>query len=158
MARWAWFAFAAAAAGVALEPAPVPTLDEAIAQAPEIVRVKVLAVPAEGPAEVDVREVYFGDFENQGWLDASYKVPGAPGEEPRLERVELKVGAQYVLFTIRGPGGVYQPYLFWNTRWGIAEVVGGADGELDLSRLAEGSQRLTLAEFREKVRAIKWGM
>ncbi len=143
-----------ATAAAALEPTAVPTLAEAIAQAPEIVRVKVIEVTADGMARVEVREVYFGEFENVGWVDLRYDVP-AEGGGVKAVALDVKVGAQYVLFAQRDVGGVYLPYLYWNTRWGVADVV---DDELDLSRLAEGTKRAKLTEFRELVRQVKWGM
>ena len=136
-------------------PAAVPTLAEAVARSPNIVRVKVLEVPAEGPVRIDVREVYWGDFENKGWVDADYEVPDAEGEGGHDVAFEFRVGEQYVIFGRRDFGGLYKPFLFWNTRWGVADVV---DGELDLARFAEGPRRIPLAEFRELVREIKWGM
>ncbi len=136
-------------------PAAVPTLAEAVARAPQIVRVKVLEVLAEGPVAVEVREVYWGDFENKGWLEPNYEVPDAEGEGGHDVAFEFRVGEQYVIFGRRDFGGLYKPFLFWNTRWGVADVV---DGELDLARFAEGPRRIPLAEFRELVREIKWGM
>jgi hypothetical protein len=133
----------------------VPALEGAIAQAPNIVRVKVVEAPADGPVRVEVREVYWGDFENEGWVDATYEVPDEEGEGGHDVAFEFKVGEQYVIFGRRDFGGLYKPFLFWNTRWGVANVV---EGELDLARFAEGPRRIPLAEFRETVREIKWGM
>ena len=144
-----------AAPPAAWPPAKVPTLEEAIAQAPNIVRVKIIEVPAEGPIPVEVREVYWGDFENRGWLDATYEVPAEEGEGSHDVVFEFKVGEQYVIFGRRDFGGLYRPFLFWNTRWGVADVV---EDEIDLARFAEGPRRIPLAEFRELVREIKWGM
>ena len=146
-------AFARAAA--TWPPAEAPTLEEAVAQAPQIVRVKVVEVPAEGPVRVEVREVYWGDFENEGWVDPTYAVPDEEGEGGHDVAFEFKVGEQYVIFGRRDFGGLYKPFLFWNTRWGVADVV---EGELELARFAEGPRRIPLAEFRELVREIKWGM
>ncbi len=146
---------ALAAAAATWPPAEVPTLEEAVAQAPNIVRVKVVEAPAAGPVRVEVREVYWGDFENEGWVDATYEVPDEEGEGGHDVAFEFKVGEQYVIFGRRDFGGLYRPFLFWNTRWGVANVV---EGELDLARFAEGPRRIPLAEFRETVREIKWGM
>ncbi len=146
---------ALAAAAATWPPAEVPTLEEAVAQAPNIVRVKVVEVPAAGPVRVEVREVYWGDFENKGWVDAMYAVPDEEGEGGHDVAFEFKVGEQCVIFGRRDFGGLYRPFLFWNTRWGVANVV---EGELDLARFAEGPRRIPLAEFRETVREIKWGM
>jgi hypothetical protein len=146
---------AAFARAVAWPPAEVPTLDEAVAQAPNIVRVKVVEAPAEGPVRVEVREVYWGDFENEGWVDPAYAVPDEEGEGGHDVAFEFKVGEQYVIFGRRDFGGLYRPFLFWNTRWGVADVV---ENEIDLARFAEGPRRIPLAEFRELVREIKWGM
>ena len=136
-------------------PAPVPTLEEAIAQSPNVVRVKILEAPAEGPIPVEVREVYWGEFENRGWVEPTYEVPDEEGEGGHDVAFEFKVGEQYVIFGRRDFGGLYQPFLFWNTRWGVADVV---DEEIDLARFAEGPRRIPLAEFRELVKEIKWGM
>jgi hypothetical protein len=144
---------AAVAAG--WPPAEVPTLAEAVARSANIVRVKVLEVPEEGPVRVEVREVYWGDFENKGWVDSTYEVPDEEGEGGHDVAFEFKVGEQYVIFGRRDFGGLYRPSLFWNTRWGVADVV---EDELDLARFAEGPRRIPLAEFRELVREIKWGM
>jgi hypothetical protein len=151
---WA-LAWGMAAAAASWPPAPVPALEEAIAQSPNIVRVKVVEVPAEGPVRVEVREVYWGDFENEGWLEPTYEVPDEEGEGSHDVAFEFKVGEQYVIFGRRDFGGLYKPFLFWNTRWGVAEV---AEDEVDLSRFAEGPRRMPLAEFREIVKEIKWGM
>lgn len=148
-------AWAALAAAASWPPAEVPTLEEAVAQAPNIVRVKVVEVPAEGPVRVEVREVYWGDFENEGWVDPTYEVPDEEGEGGHDVAFEFKVGEQYVVFGRRDFGGLYRPFLFWNTRWGVADVV---EGEIDLARFGEGPRRIPLAEFRETVREIKWGM
>lgn len=137
--------------------ADVPTLAEAVALAPEIIRVEILEVKPEGLAWVAVREVYFGEFENAGWVDGRYEVTTAEGASSPVA-FEWRVGAQYVIFATRAGGGVYRPFFVGNTRWGVADVVGGADGELDLSRLAEGARRIRLADFRELVRQVKWGM
>ena len=148
-------AAAAFAAAATWPPAEVPTLEEAVAGAPNIVRVKVLEVPEEGPVRVEVREVYWGDFENEGWVDPTYEVPDEEGEGGHDVAFEFKVGEQYVIFGRRDFGGLYLPSLFWNTRWGVADVV---EDEVDLSRFAEGPRRMPIAEFRELVREIKWGM
>lgn len=148
-------ASAALAAAATWPPAEAPTLEEAVARAPNIVRVKVVEVPAEGPVRVEVREVYWGDFENEGWVDSTYAVPDEEGEGGHDVAFEFKVGEQYVIFGRRDFGGLYKPFLFWNTRWGVADVV---EGELELARFAEGPRRIPLAEFRELVREIKWGM
>ena len=148
-------ASAALAAAATWPPAEAPTLEEAVARAPNIVRVKVVEVPAEGPVRVEVREVYWGDFENEGWVDPAYEVPDEEGEGGHDVAFEFKVGEQYVIFGRRDFGGLYRPYLFWNTRWGVADVV---EGELDMARFAEGPRRIPLAEFRETVREVKWGM
>ncbi len=148
-------AWAALAAAATWPPAEVPTVEEAVAQAPQIVRVKVVEVPEEGPVRVEVREVYWGDFENEGWVDPTYEVPDEEGEGSHDVAFEFKVGEQYVVFGRRDFGGLYRPFLFWNTRWGVADVV---EGELELARFAEGPRRIPLAEFRELVREIKWGM
>jgi hypothetical protein len=145
----------AGATAASWPPAPVPTLEEAIAQSPNVIRVKILEVPAEGPIPVEVREVYWGDFENRGWLDAAYEVPAEEGEEGHDVFFEFKVGEQYVIFGRRDFGGLYKPFLFWNTRWGVADVV---EDELELARFAEGPRRIPLAEFRELVKEIKWGL
>jgi hypothetical protein len=145
----------ALAAAASWPPAEVPTVEEAVAQAPQIVRVKVVEVPAEGPVRVEVREVYWGDFENEGWVDPTYEVPDEEGEGGHDVAFEFKVGEQYVIFGRRDFGGLYRPFLFWNTRWGVADVV---EDELELARFAEGPRRIPLAEFRELVREIKWGM
>jgi hypothetical protein len=145
----------ALAAAASWPPAEVPTVEEAVAQAPQIVRVKVVEVPAEGPVRVEVREVYWGDFENEGWVDPTYEVPDEEGEGGHDVAFEFKVGEQYVIFGRRDFGGLYRPFLFWNTRWGVADVV---EGELELARFAEGPRRIPLAEFRETVREVKWGM
>jgi hypothetical protein len=149
------FASAAVAAAATWPPAEAPTLEEAVAQAPNIVRVKVVEVPAEGPVRVEVREVYWGDFENEGWVDPTYAVPDEEGEGGHDVAFEFKLGKQYVVFGRRDFGGLYKPFLFWNTRWGVADVV---EDELELARFAEGPRRIPLAEFRELVREIKWGM
>jgi hypothetical protein len=149
------FASAAVAAAATWPLAEAPTLEEAVAQAPNIVRVKVVEVPAEGPVRVEVREVYWGDFENEGWVDPTYEVPDEEGEGGHDVAFEFKVGEQYVIFGRRDFGGLYRPFLFWNTRWGVADVV---EDELELARFAEGPRRIPLAEFRELVREIKWGM
>jgi hypothetical protein len=148
-------ASAALAAAATWPPAEAPTLEEAVARAPNIVRVKVVEVPAEGPVRVEVREVYWGDFENEGWVDPTYGVPDEEGEGGHDVAFEFKVGEQYVIFGRRDFGGLYRPFLFWNTRWGVADVV---ENELELARFAEGPRRIPLAEFRELVREIKWGM
>jgi hypothetical protein len=148
-------ATAACAAAASWPPAEVPTLEDAIAVAPNIVRVKVLEVPEEGPVRVEVREVYWGDFENEGWVDPTYEVPDEEGEGGHDVAFEFKVGEQYVIFGRRDFGGLYLPSLFWNTRWGVADVV---EDEVDLSRFAEGPRRVSIPEFRELVREIKWGM
>ena len=135
--------------------AAVPTLADAVARSPNIVRVKVLELPAEGPVRVEVREVYWGDFENKGWVDPTYEVPDEEGEGGHDVAFEFEVGEQYVIFGRRDFGGLYRPFLFWNTRWGVADVV---EDELDLARFAEGPRRIPLAEFRELVREVKWGM
>jgi hypothetical protein len=145
----------ASAHGASWPLAAVPTLEEAVAQAPNIVRVEILEVPEEGPVRVEVREAYWGEFENEGWVDPTYQVPDAEGEGGHDVAFEFRLGDQYVLFAERHFGGLYRPYLFWNTRWGVADVV---EGELDLARFAEGPRRLPLTEFREMVREIKWGM
>jgi hypothetical protein len=153
----ALLAFASAAVGAAAKwpPAPVPTLEEAIAESPNVVRVKVVEVPLEGPVRVEVREVYWGEFENEGWVDPAYAVPDEEGEGGHDVAFEFKVGEQYVIFGRRDFGGLYKPFLFWNTRWGVADVV---EDEIDLARFAEGPRRMPLAEFRELVREIKWGL
>ena len=80
-ALWALAVLSAGGAAAATwPPAPVPTLEEAIAQSPNVVRVKILEVPAEGPIPVEVREVYWGEFENRGWLEPTYEVPDEEGE------------------------------------------------------------------------------
>ncbi|NIT35046.1 MAG: hypothetical protein GTN49_00870 [candidate division Zixibacteria bacterium] len=145
----------AALAAAKWPPAEVPTLEEAIGRSPNIVRVKVLEVPEEGPVRVEVREVYWGDFENKGWVDPTYEVPDAEGEGGHDVAFEFKVGEQYVIFGRRDFGGLYRPFLFWNTRWGVADVV---EDELELARFAEGPRRIRLAAFRETVREVKWGM
>ncbi|UCH78352.1 MAG: hypothetical protein JSU81_11650 [Candidatus Coatesbacteria bacterium] len=146
---------AASAHGASWPPAEVPTLEEAVARAPNVVRVEILEVPEEGPVRVEVREVYWGEFENEGWVDPTYEVPDAEGEGGHDVAFEFRPGEQYVLFAERHFGGLYRPYLFWNTRWGVADVV---EGELDLARFAEGPRLLPLTEFREMVKEIKWGM
>lgn len=146
---------ACGAAAAEWPPESVPTLEAAVVLAPNIVRVKVLEVPAEGPIPVEVREVYWGEFENKGWLDPTYEVPNEEGEGGHDVVFEFKVGEQYVIFGRRDFGGLYRPFLFWNTRWGVADVV---EDELDLSRFAEGPRLMPLAEFRELVKEIKWGM
>jgi hypothetical protein len=152
---WWTLAWGAAAAAAEWPPAPVPTLAEAIAQSPNVVRVKVVEVPAEGPVRAEVREVYWGDFENEGWVDPTYEVPDEEGEGGHDVAFEFKVGEQYVIFGRRDFGGLYKPFLFWNTRWGVADVV---EDEVDLARFAEGPRRIPLAEFREIVKEVKWGM
>jgi len=148
-------AVASSAAAAEWPAAEVPTLEEAVAQAPCIVRVKVVEVPEKGPVRVEVREVYWGDFENEGWVDAAYEVPDEEGEGSHDVAFEFKVGEQYVIFGRRDFGGLYKPFLFWNTRWGVADVV---EDELELARFAEGPRLIPLAEFRELVRELKWGM
>jgi hypothetical protein len=148
-------ASAACAVAATWPPAEVPTLAEAVGRAPNIVRVKVVEVPEEGPVRVEVREVYWGDFENEGWVDPAYEVPDEEGEGGHDVAFEFRVGEQYVIFGRRDFGGLYRPFLFWNTRWGVADVV---EDELDLARFAEGPRRIPLAEFRELVRELKWGM
>ena len=148
-------ALGASAAGDERARAPVPTPAEAIAQAPAVARGTVREVPEDGPVRVEVREVYWGEFENEGWLEPNYEVPDDEGPATHEVEFEFREGEQYVLFARRGVGGVYVPFLYWNTRWGVADVV---EDELDLSRLAEGPRRIPLAEFRELVRQIKWGM
>ena len=137
----------------------VPTLADAVAQSPQIIRVEVTDVPADGRAvAVEVWEVLFGDFETAGWVDPRYDAPGTDGAPPRTLAFDFKKGAQYLLFCQRGAGGVYKPFFYWNTRWGVADVVGGVDGNVDLSRLAEGNRTIKLAELRELVKEIKWGL
>ncbi|MGD8720039.1 MAG: hypothetical protein PVH29_14610 [Candidatus Zixiibacteriota bacterium] len=138
-----------------MEPAKVPTLAEAIAQAPNVVRVEILEVPEEGPVYVEVREVYWGEFENEGWINPTYDVPDEEGDGTHEVKFEFRPGEQYVLFGDRSFGGLYHPYLYWNTRWGVADVV---EGEMELARFAEGPRRMPLAEFRELVKEIKWGL
>jgi hypothetical protein len=149
----------AAAAGAGIgpgnwEPIAVPTLPMVIGDASSIVRVKILDVPAEGALPVEVLEVYWGEFENNGFVDPSYLIPDETPMGAHPGRFEFRTGEQYVLFGSRGVGGVYKPYLYWNTKFGVADVV---KGKVDLSRLAEGPREITIAEFREIVKAAKYG-
>lgn len=154
----AWLA-AAAAAGAGIgpgdwEPASVPTLPMCIGDATSIVRVKVLDAPAEGPIPVEVLEVYWGEFENNGFVDPTFLIPDETPMGTHPGRFEFRTGEQYVLFGGRGVGGVYKPFLHWNTKYGVADVY---KGKVDLSRLAEGPREITIAEFREIVKAVKYG-
>jgi len=136
------------------EPVAVPTLPMAIGDASTIVRVEVLEERSEGPVPVEVLEVYFGDFENAGFVDPTYLVPDDSDIGAHEVRFTFVKGRQYIILGWRGPGGVYKPFLHWNTSWGVLDV---NKGKVDLSRLAEGPKEIPIAEFRELVRQVKYG-
>ena len=63
-----------------------------------------------------------------GWVDATYEVPDEEGEGGHDVAFEFKVGEQYVIFGRRDFGGLYKPFLFWNTPYDL--YVGKACGEV----------------------------
>jgi hypothetical protein len=135
------------------EPVAVPTLPMAVGDATSIVRVEVLGEPTEGDVPVEVCEVYWGDFENTGWVDPTYLVPDDTDVGSHYVRFEFHKGEQYILLGWRGPGGVYKPFLHWNTSFGVLDIY---KGKVDLSRLAEGPREIPIAEFRELVKRVKY--